>query len=1684
MLGKKPNKVYDPFFKAGLGYTNPERLKKAIAAQPNMYDGDLIYSNKLVIHSTDSEETLEDVEESRNKMRHKMVQIDYEKLNALYETFVPQQELSSDQTYFSIPSTSDNGSKSLYKTLSETKEELIEEVQKMLNIFMTVEQKVNEKSPTYFLLQNEIDRILEVSLTSEIRDCVLLLVEQQKHELFKVELEKSSSDSKDIQANLLRRIKILENNFQRSQAQSIEFKLELQHQKEKMACDVSWKAKFSTLHDENLFNSIKATRAQHQNEINEMFKDVTQKTYDYADVRAQNQDLLMIISELKSKLHTIDKGKHVNTMFEKPETLGQLLCVTPFNKNLAIKAKNVSNTKVNKARVTPSDIQHSAATQIWGCYTRHALTRKSSVKRALFTSPVVAKSKGLGATSVVEKSRSGVAKTPTTINKVSSLGHNLFLVANFCDRRLRSMPFDQRRVCSEFRRRMIYRIGLEIQLISILSLFPRMAASFQCAFNVRVNQQFGNLKSSYLVLTIQELVLLKITTSSTYEKGIQKKNDVKARSMLLMAFPNEHLMTFNHYKDAKTLFAAIQTRFGGNEAIKLQKIVSQLAILGENISQEDLNLKILRSLPSEWNTHVVVWRNKHDLDTMSFDDLNNNFKIVEQEVKGTANSSSSSQNMAFVSSPNSTNEVNTAYGVSTDNTQKTGRKITINESDTTGYDKSKVECFNCHKTGHFARECKGPRNQDSRNRNQDSSRRTINVEETSSKAMVAIDGVGFDWTYMADDDAPTNMALMAFSDSEVYNDKTCSNTCLKSFETLKTQLDDLRIEFNKPEFNLTTYKRGLASVEEQLVLYKKNEVIFYDQLVVLKRDISYKDSYISVFKSELEKLKQEKESNQLKIENFNNASISLDKLIGSQITNKSRKGVGFVSYNVVPPPHTGLFSPPKPDLSNSGLEEFQQPEFEGYRPKTSKSVSEDTSNKVRESPDALLVKELVTDDKLDKKTIFPTVAKIEFVRPKQQEKPVRKPLKYAKMYRSQGPRGNQRNWNNQKSQQLGSDFVMYNKGYFIYGSFNHVKADCNYHQRERVVSGNNYTKGHPQKEDQGYVDSGCSRHMTGNMSYLSDFKEFDGGYVTFGGGAKGGKITGKGTLKTASFGYSLTSKAFRVYNIRTRKVEENLHIRYLEDKPIVSGDDPKWPFDIDSLTKSMNYVPVIAGTNSNDFAGLEVSIGEGTTSKETETSQDYIMMPLWKDSSLFDSSSKNVSHDEPEPSCDAEKKDDERVSKASGVDDQERPESSTPNINIDEPSINNASANLRTGSLHINTVSPTVLTTRSNRPQSISDIISLRDNVTPEATNADLFGDETEMDMSNLNASYHVPTTPNTIIHKDHSLDHVISDIQSGVQTRGMTKTANEQGLLSVAYERKPHEYLNTCLFFCFLSLKEPKRVTKALSDSAWVEAMQEELLQFKLQKVWVLVDLPKGKRAIGTKWIFRNKKDERGIVISNKARLVAQGYTQEEGIDYDEVFAPVARIESIRLFLAYASFMGFMVYQMDIKSVFLYGQIEEEVYVCQPPGFEDLDYPNKVYKVVKELYGASSSKSLYVHVPDSKSYLRDFSFDLVAYSDSDYAGASLDMKSTTGGCKFLGCRLISWQCKKQTIVATSSTEAEYVAAASCCGQVLCIQNQMLDYGYNFMHTMINIDNNNLLTKAFDVGKFQYLVASIRMLNP
>ncbi|GJR55012.1 putative ribonuclease H-like domain-containing protein [Tanacetum coccineum] len=254
----------------------------------------------------------------------------------------------------------------------------------------------------------------------------------------------------------------------------------------------------------------------------------------------------------------------------------------------------------------------------------------------------------------------------------------------------------------------------------------------------------------------------------------------------------------------------------------------------------------------------------------------------------------------------------------------------------------------------------------------------------------------------------------------------------------------------------------------------------------------------------------------------------------------------------------------------------------------------------------------------------------------------------------------------------------------------------------------------------------------------------------------------------------------------------------------------------------------------------------------------------------------------------------------------------------------------------------------------LSNVVSSENRV------EDFFGDSThatrlnevEADLSNMETTIQVSPTPTLRIHKDHLKNQIIGPVDTPVLTRHKSKNVDEQSFLAIIHQKTDPDLLQLCLFSAFLSQEEPKKISEALKDSSWVEAMQEELLQFQIQNVWVLVDCPKGVRPIGTKWVLKNKKDERGIVIRNKARLVAQGHTQEEGIDYEEVFAPVARIEAIRLFLAYASYMGFTVYQMDVKSAFLYGTIDEEVYVMQPPGFQDPQFPHKVYKVVKAMYG------------------------------------------------------------------------------------------------------------------------------------
>ncbi|GKC23535.1 putative ribonuclease H-like domain-containing protein [Tanacetum coccineum] len=395
-------------------------------------------------------------------------------------------------------------------------------------------------------------------------------------------------------------------------------------------------------------------------------------------------------------------------------------------------------------------------------------------------------------------------------------------------------------------------------------------------------------------------------------------------------------------------------------------------------------------------------------------------------------------------------------------------------------------------------------------------------------------------------------------------------------------------------------------------------------------------------------------------------------------------------------------------------------------------------------------------------------------------------------------------------------------------------------------------------------------------------------------------------------------------------------------------------------------------------------------------------------------------------------------------------DSSPKEVNTVRQHVNTASPKVNTGHFKLNIVDPSVNTASSYALDSPKDMFNMGDSHILEATYVEFFSDEDEpeVDLGNILNSYTVPTTPNTKIHKDHPIKNVIGDVKSFIQTR-MTKPTYEQGFLSDVYEQKIHDTLNTCLYACFLSQIEPTSIAKALSNSSWVEAMQEELLQFKLQQVWILVDLPIGKRAIGTKWVFRTRKVKEGL------------------------------IEAIRLFLAYASFMDFLIYQMDIKSAFLYGTIEEEVYVTQPTGFKDPDHPDKVYKVVKALYGFHQAlrawyetlanyllgngfkrgkidQTLFIKKQKEnillvQVYVDDIIFGstnkelcttfeklikdkkaLVKDGDADDVDVHL-YRSMIGSLMYLTTSRpnIMFACKKQTVVATSKTEANKMAAAS-----------------------------------------------------
>ncbi|GJX18230.1 putative ribonuclease H-like domain-containing protein [Tanacetum coccineum] len=1011
-------------------------------------------------------------------------------------------------------------------------------------------------------------------------------------------------------------------------------------------------------------------------------------------------------------------------------------------------------------------------------------------------------------------------------------------------------------------------------------------------------------------------------------------------------------------------------------------------------------------------------------------------------------------------------------------TKRTSRKLDVN-CQRIGFNKSKVECYNCHKNGHFARECRAPRNQE--NRGRENSRRTATVETPTKNALVSQNGIGgYDWSYQAEEEHPTNYAFMAYtssrssssSDSEI---DSCSKSCVKAYATLKEQYDSLSLDYKKSQFNLVSYKVGLESVEARLAHYKKNKVVFEESINVLNLEVKLRDNALDENKKKLEKAEKERDEqviNKFKTGlGYNAASSTATSLAAESFVNSSEmlenqecNNENIDVITVVTPSNVKKVESnhESADVKNNGdAVEPKTVRKNSFRPPVIEDWNSDDDSEVEFIPN-------VKD-----KTVRPSTEKIKFV--KSARETVEKVIRPVW---NNSSRVNHKNFANKMTHPYPNRrFVpqavltrsgkintagasvntavrqvntasskttvnhprpisnAYKKGYSqVTKPFNKYSANKNSifnkkvntvrvkdtTARDRAVVSENKGKGvnagNPQQKEykeKGVINSGCSRHMTGNKCYLTEYEDYDGGFVSFGDGK--GRISRKGKIKTGTLDfdnvYFCKELKYNLFSV-SQICDKKNNVLFTDTECLVLSSD----FKLLDESQVLLRVPRKDNIYSVDLKSVVPT--KGLTCLFAKATIDE--SNLWH-RRLGHINFKNMN----------------KLVRGNLV------RGNGPDWLFDVDSL--------TISMNYVTV---VVGNQTN------GIARTRDNI--------VIGQAEKR--PNLKQEYIlIPfyTTDPLISQgpKDSEEDSGMKPIE--VDVSGATDKDGEDDQAT----RIPP-----------VSTTGPSFTNDAPSS----QVMQPELLrgtsifeQFSpFKNAFTLPDVPN---------VFRNMKYKRGIVIRNKVKLVTQGYTQEEGIDYDEVFAPVARIKAIKLFLAYASFMGFIVYQMDVKSAFLYGTIEEEVYVCQPPGFEDPQFPNKVYKdkgdillvqvYVDDIIFGSTKKSLCDEFEASRPditfavcacarfqvtpktshlhvvkrifrylkgqpklglwYPRDSPFDLEAFSDSDYAGASLDRKSTTG--------------------------AEYVAAANCCRQVLWIQNQMLDYGFNFMNTKIYIDNESTI---------------------
>ncbi|GJX15195.1 ribonuclease H-like domain-containing protein [Tanacetum coccineum] len=1139
--------------------------------------------------------------------------------------------------------------------------------------------------------------------------------------------------------------------------------------------------------------------------------------------------------------------------------------------------------------------------------------------------------------------------------------------------------------------------------------------------------------------------LIKVLSPKTAEETLARERERKAKTTLLMALPEDHLAKFHKMTDAKEMWEAIKSRFGGNdESKKMQKYILKQQFECLSVSNSEglhKGYDRFQSLLSQLEIHGAG---------VSTEDANQKFlRVFESDVKGSTTSSSSTQNVAFISeNTSSTNDVSTAYGVSNSSAHNSQYEHTslysllsnqsscpqLDHEDLEQLDEFDLEEMDLKwQTRHFARECKSKGNQDGRRRdawnteNKEKENRRRSGKQEDSKALVTIDG----------------------EDTEV---NSCSKECKESYVKLKKLYDEHREQLGDASIEIQAYTQALKKVEAQLVAHQQSQLWYEEKIRFMKIDLDDKTDVLTYHKKLLAEAEKEKEDLKAKVEKWHNSSKNLNILLNSQMSARDKAGLGYgdqlnkgvLSYenevfqsvfvsrtsdiedspvndryaegmHAVPPPMTGIYIPSGPD------KEIDDSQFT-YGPKQSKpsesdarssdfnscesNCSEETHEsmpepvvnepKVVSEPkvwsDAPIIEEYESDSE-DEHVSLPTK---EQEIPSFADKHVKTPRQTVIEQNTctQTPKPDKKNYSGLMSKKLGLGYGYTKKACFVCGSFSHLIRDCDFHEKMMAKQAdliNRMSKGSSQREIRPVWDNAVPINAARKISTVKPFvnkvrpktvfhkthspfrRPFNNTTalkITFTkqkvntAGVNSVSVIGQNretVVKTSAAlfnckGHTLMNQQMAievswVFFLRTKDETSGIlkdFIRQIENqlnqkvKTIRCDNGTEFKnrdfiefcrdrtnfglFDLDYLTDSMNYQPVRSENQANKHAGPK----EANHNVGTEDNIDA------GDSEIeAESAQTTLKLQYGLLILQQSKAQKQRMQDANDAAEALRKEfaQDTKDLLLQAGAAKASSTNI------VNTASTPVSTASPYGGLSFTDLTN------------------TDQDDSEIPALEEIYNNPTDGIFTNASYD----------DEGAVADFTNLETIMNVS--PIPTSRINSI---------HPS--TQILGDS--------KISQFQTRRG--KVDQSFGSPCFMNCEQNRNKKDERGVVVRNKARLAAQGHRQEEGIDYYKVFTPVARIEAIKIFLAFASYMGFIVYQIDVKSRFLYDKIDEEV---------------------------TRQKTSHLNA--------------VKESFSDYAGANLDRKSTTRGYQFLGRRLIYWQCKNATIVATVYYQMQNIVAAA-----------------------------------------------------